>query len=114
MNTVKTFLKTYKFAIYIVMWRFYLSAFRWFIGPNKKRAKVGQTVCTRYDLYRHKGKLATVIETGYCEYDLNGKHYRDRDIDCAKLKFKDGTVACNFIPSEYHILNATYPTSGKR
>lgn len=26
MNSVKTFLKTYKFAIYIVMWRFYLSS----------------------------------------------------------------------------------------
>lgn len=107
MNKLKTYLKARKFAIYIVMWRFYLSAFRWFIDRNKIRARVGQTVCTRYDLYRHKGKLATVVEAGYCEYDDNGKHYRDRDIDCAKLKFKDGVVAWNFTPNEYHILNAT-------
>ena len=105
MNKLKTYLKTRKFAIYIVMWRFYLSVFRWFIDRNEIRARVGQT--TRYDLYRHKGKLATVIETGYLEYDENGKHYKDRDIDCAKLKFKDGTVAWNFIPNEYHILNVT-------
>lgn len=107
MNTVKTFLKARKFAIYIVMWRFYLSAFTWFIGKNKIRAMVGQTVCTRFDLYRHKGKIATVVETGYCEYDLDGKHHRDGDIDCAKLKFKNGEVAWNFIPNEYHILNTT-------
>ena len=107
MNTVKTFLSAIKFAIYIVMWRFYLSTFRWFIGRNKIRARVGQIVCTRFDLYRHKGKIATVIETGYCEYDLDGKHHRDRDIECVKLKFKDGAVAWNFTPNEYHILNTT-------
>lgn len=105
MNKFKTQLKIHKFTIYVVMWRFYLSIFRSFISRNKIRAKVGQTVCTRYDLYRHKGKLATVVETGYCEYDNNGKHYKDRDLDCAKLKFKDGTVAWNFTPNEYHILN---------
>jgi hypothetical protein len=74
---------------------------------DKRETKRAQTVCIRYDLYRYKGKLATVIETGYCEYDDNGKHYRDKDLDCAKLKFKDGAVAWNFTPNEYHILNAT-------
>jgi hypothetical protein len=98
MNTVKT--------LYIVIWRFYLFAFRWVISKNKIRAKPGQTVCIRYNSYRHKGKLVKVVETGYCEYDYRGKHYRDRDIDCVKLKFKDGTVAWNFTPNEYHIFNA--------
>lgn len=94
---------TLKEKIKIAIWRLYLSAFRWCIARNKTRATVGQTVCTRYNLYRHKGKLATVVETGYCEYDLGGKHYRDRDLDCAKLKFKDGEIAWNFTPNEYYV-----------
>lgn len=101
MNTIKNFLKVHK----ITIWRFYLSVFRWFISRNKTRAKIGQTVCIRYNSYRYKGKIATVVETGYCEYDLDGKHHRDSDIDCVKLKFKNGVEAWNFTPDEYHILN---------
>jgi hypothetical protein len=92
--------------IYILIWRFYLSSFRWFITKNETRAKVGQTVCTSYNLYRHKGRIATVVETGWCEYDINGEQHRDRDLDCVKLKFKDGSVAWNFTPNEYHIFKS--------
>ena len=89
--------------IRIFFWHFRLSIGRWFTKENKTRAKVDDIVCTRFNLYRHKGKIATVLEIGICEYDLYKKHHRDKDVMCSTLKFKNGKIAWNFLPKDYYI-----------
>lgn len=94
----------HKSKIYVFVYRLYLSVFRHFIKQNTVRAKLNETVCTRYDLYRHKGKLAKVIDTGKLRFEENGKVKEERNCVCVTLKFKDGTTAWNFTPNEYHII----------
>jgi len=96
----------WKKSTHIFLWKLYLSVFRYFIAKNTIRAQPGQIVCIRYNSYRHKGKLAKVITSGWLLYtDENEKICRDRDKDCAILEFNDGTRAWNFTPKEYHIFS---------
>lgn len=83
--------------------------FRKFIPKNKHRAKVGDLICIRFNNcgLRHNGKIAEVVEVGWCYYPKihNEKEMAmERNYELVTAELKDKRKVYNLQPKEYHIL----------